>query len=194
MLGKIAMDTSSIDIRYGEFKDVLAHPRQLNNVTLIPAVIGLTGPMLTNGSFLDEYLQKQRLPVEVRALIRLREDAPWACGRIQYLFSLPQVPEEDRGEKCCMAFEFLAALEVDGKLTGVPFWCSDYYGRSVLIFSGAAPPEDVINTIAAAFWGILIENPTELIDYTDRFSHLGGGFDVEFGVEDGEPFMREVRE
>src|SRR4051812_19453159 len=116
------MDKSAIEIRYGEFKDVVARSRQFHDIALVPAVVGLTGSMLTNGSFLDEYLDKQRLPVEVRAIIRPGEDAPWVCGRIQYLFSLPRVPEEDRGEKCCMAFDFLAVLDVDGKLIGVPFW------------------------------------------------------------------------
>ena len=56
------MGRTSIDIRHGKFEDVVAHPRQFDGVTIVPAVVKLTGPSpLTNGSCLEEYLRSHDL-------------------------------------------------------------------------------------------------------------------------------------
>ena len=128
------------------------------------------------------------------ALIHPGEDAPWACGRVQRVFSLPQVPEEDRAEKSCMGFSFLAAVPEGEQLVGIPFECTDYYGKSVLIFSGDAPLQSLIDHVASAFWQVLLKAPDDLPEYTDHFFHTGAGVEVRFGVRDGEPFMEEVAE
>ena len=144
---------------------------------------------MTNGPHLEEYLAERQLPAATRAIVRPGEDAPWVCGRVQRVFSLPQLPEEERVEKSCMSFDFLAAFQEGDELVGIPFECTDYYGRSLLLFSEDAPPQPLIDRISHAFWQILLEEPEDLVDYTDHFYHHGGGFDVHFGVRDGEPFM-----
>jgi hypothetical protein len=186
------MDTSSIEIRFGEFDDVAGPARRHEEVTIVPATVRLMGYSMTNGSYLDEFTTSQGVSAEIKALIHPGEDAPWACGRIQRVFSLPQVPEEDRAEKSCMGFSFLAVLQEEGKLIGVPFECTDYYGRSVLLFSSAAPPREVMHRVAKGFWSNLLDKPHDLPDYNDRFSQLGGGFEVAFGVRDGEPFLEKL--
>jgi hypothetical protein len=78
-----------------------------------------------------------------------------------------------------------------GNLT-VPFECSDYYGESGLTFSSVKAPDEAIQrAIAEAFWGLLLSAPTDLSDYEDRLYHSGAGVWLLFGVESGEPFMRE---
>jgi hypothetical protein len=188
------MNPDSIQVRFGELEDVIGHARRHDDIAIVPARVRLTGNVMTNGSHLEDYLGAYKVSADIKGLIHPGEDAPWVCGRVQRVFSLPQVPEEDRAEKSCMGFSFLAAIAVDGALVGIPFECTDYYGRSVLLFSGDAPPKALMDRVASAFWQILLGDPNDLPEYTDRFSHLGGGFEVQFGVQDGEPFMKEVAE
>jgi hypothetical protein len=188
------MDPSSIQIRFGELQDVTGPAHRFDDINIVPANVCLTGTMLTNGPHFDEFLAANKVAPEVKALVHPGEDAPWVCGRIQRVFSLPQVPEEDRCEKSCMVFGFLAALTEQRQLIGIPFECTDYYGRTLLMFSGDAPPQQVMNRIANSFWNILLEKPSDLPEYTDHFFHTGAGVEVHFGVRDGEPFMEEIVE
>jgi hypothetical protein len=188
------MNPDSIKVRFGQLEDVVGPARRHGDIAIVPARVRLTGNMLTNGPHLQEYLAALKLPADVNALIHPGDDAPWVCGRVQLVFSLPQLPEEERAEKSCMGFSFLAALQDDGQLVGIPFECTDYYGRSLLMFSGDAPPQPLIDRIANAFWQILLDQPLDLPEYADHFYHLGAGVEVRFGVRDGEPFMEEVAE
>src|SRR5262245_21144363 len=139
------MNPDSIKVRFGELEDVVGHAHRHDDIAIVPARVRLTGSMLTNGPRLEEYLAALKVPAGVKALIHPGEDAPWVCGRVQRVFSLPQTPEEERTEKSCMNFSFLAALQEAGQLVGIPFECTDHYGRSLLIFSGAAPPRPLID-------------------------------------------------
>ncbi len=188
------MNPDSINVRFGELEDVIGPARRYADISIVPAKVQLTGSMLTNGPHFEEYLKEHKLPADIKALIRPGEDAPWACGRIQRVFSLPQLPEEERAEKSCMGFSFLAALQEDGQLVGIPFECTDYYGRSLLMFSGDAPPQPLIDRITNAFWQILLAEPQELAEYADHYYHSGAGIEVRFGIRDGEPFVEEVAE
>lgn len=186
------MNSDSIKIRFGELDDVIGPARRHEDISIVPARVQLNGSMLTNGRHFDEYLAAHKLPLDVKALIRPGEDAPWVCGRVQRVFSLPQLPEEERAEKSCMGFGFLAALQENGQLIGIPFECTDYYGRSLLVFSGDSPPQSLIDRITNSFWQLMLEAPQDLPEYSDQYYHTGAGVEVRFGVRDGEPFMEEV--
>jgi hypothetical protein len=186
------MNPDSVRVRFGELEDVIGHVRRHDDIAIVPARIRLTGSMLTNGSYLQEYLTAHKVSVDIEALIHPGQDAPWVCGRVQRVFSLPQVPEQERVEKSCMEFGFLAALEEDGQLLGIPFECTDYYGRSLLIFSGNAPAQPLIDQIANAFWQIMLEEPQDLPESIDHYYHVGAGVEMRFGVRDGEPFTEEA--
>lgn len=188
------MNPHSIQVRFGEFEDVIGNAKWHDDISIVPARVQLTGSMLTNGPYLEEYLTARKVAADIRALVNPGKDAPWVCGRVQRVFSLPQIPEEERAEKSCMGFSFLGVIKENGQLVGIPFECTDYYGRSHLLFSGNAPPQVLIDQVANAFWQILLANPDDLPEYLDQFYHLGGGFQVRFGVRDGEPFMEEVTE
>src|SRR5690606_12521782 len=107
------------------------------------------------------------------------------------IFAAQQVPEAERGEKSCFYASFLAILHENDNLA-VPFECSDYYARSALTFSTLDPPdEEIQKTIADAFWGLLLADPTDVADCQNKLYHSGAGVWIKFGIEHGEPFMRE---
>jgi hypothetical protein len=183
------MDPSSIQVCSGTLNDVLGPSISVADITFVPADVTFSG--YENGPKLAD--SAADADTATRAVVRPGEDAPWASGRIQKLFNQPQLPEEDRGEKCCMAFPFLAVM-LDGDSTlGIPFLCSDYYGESLLLFGDDPIPEkETMQRIATAFWSLLLQDATDLADYRDRMEHAGAGVTIEFGVNDGEPFMREL--
>ncbi len=101
------MNPDSIKVRFGELDDVIGPARRFDDISIVPARVQLTGSMLTNGPHLDQYLQAHDLSANIKALIRPGEDAPWACGRIQRVFSLPQLPEEERTKNHAWVLAFL---------------------------------------------------------------------------------------
>ena len=142
---------------------------------------------------LEEQLSQPFCPAAARALARPGEDAVWVRGRAQRLFFIPNTTEHERPEKSCFGGSFVALLSDDGgAYYCVPFECSDYYGRAGLKFSSEdAPPESLQRRIAAAFWGLLLLDSTDLEDYQDTLYHSGAGVTLMFGVKDGDPFLEE---
>lgn len=183
------MDQTSLEIRYGTLNDVVGPAVTHDGYTFVPADVDFQG--YENGPKLMDAMSN--VDASVRAIVRPGEDAPWVSGRIQKLFLQRQVPENERGEKCCMIYPFLAVSVSEGKAIGIPFLCTDHYGESKLYF-GDDPPHsaDTMATIGLAFWTLLLQDPRELVDYVDRMEHLGAGVTIEFGVDDGEPFMGEL--
>jgi hypothetical protein len=157
------MNPNSINVRYGELEDVIGNARRHDGIAIVPARVQLTGSMLTNGSCLEEYIAAHALAADIRALIHPGKDAPWVCGRVQRVFSLPQVPEEDRAEKSCMGFGFLAALPEGGALVGIPFECTDHYGRPRFACFGG----DVAHSLSP--------RGTRQSRHPARFARAGGG-------------------
>lgn len=181
----------SIQIRFGTFHDVLGPGISNGDFTFVPAEVDFPG--YKNGPRLADAAASA--DAATRALIHPGEDAPWACGRIQRLFQQPLVRDDDRGEKCCMCYPFLAVVKGDDSVIGIPFVCTDFYGESLVMFSNNPKLDgDTMQSIASAFWSLLLQDADELVDYQDRMEHLGAGVTIEFGVEDGEPFMRELND
>ena len=180
------MNPPNIRIEYGVLDDVLGVAVAHAGMMFVPATIRLNG--YENGAPLEEFAQ--HCDHATRTLIRPGEDAPWVSGRIQRLFRQPQASADERLEKSCIGFSFVALLaEADGHL-GIPFHCTDYYGRSRVLYSDSpVPPPALRQQIAEAFWSLLLQDPTELNDYHDTLCHHGAGVDIAFGVKDGEPFF-----
>jgi hypothetical protein len=187
------MDEPKLEIRYGNFIDIDGPVRTFGEVKIVPAKIELNGICFIPSHRLEDHLAKHGLTGEVKALVRPGEDAPWVRGRAQHLFHIPNRTEEDRPEKSFFWAGFIAILPGDDSaFFGVPFECNDYYGRSALIFSSEnAPPEAVQDQIAEAFWGLLLSEPHDLAELRDTAYHYGTGKIMEFGVENGEPFVLE---
>jgi hypothetical protein len=98
-------------------------------------------------------------------------DAAWVRARIPGLFGF--TPEPAEFEKALLHVGF-AAVTNDGA-TCYPFFCSDHYGKSALMFSDAAPEEIVKKPIANAFWESLLREPEDLADFEQRVHWLNYG-------------------
>jgi hypothetical protein len=141
---------------------------------------------------------KERAPAVWR-WARRKQDAPWVRGRLGQLFGIPWPPADQQGEKCCFWQELAAAYHGGGgSLAGVIFLCCDYYGSSGVMFEEQRPrrapaiSEGDQRRVATALWELLLEEPGDVPEYTDRMYHSGAGVWVEFGIRRGRPFMREV--
>jgi hypothetical protein len=133
---------------------------------------------------------------EVRALVAQGCAAPWVRGRVERLFFSEPVFEPDRREKSSLYASFVAVISSDGVMIGVPFECTDYYFKASLTFSTGAdePAREVRERIAVAFWGMLLDDPWDVSDYSDRMVHGGAGVTYAYGIHDGAVFVREIED
>jgi len=183
------MSQSVFNIRHGQFHDISGRTQRRNDISYVSARVTLTGTWF-QASF-DLVDTVTAMSNETMAIVHPGEDAPWVLGRLRRLFGTQQIPEEERPEKSFFYASFLAVFHSDDHLA-IPFECRDYYGKSALTFSTDDPPaEEIQERIAKDFWGLLLEEPTELEDYEDKMYHSGAGVWIHFGVKDGEPFMIE---
>ena len=187
------MDLPDVEIRHGEFIDLDGPAKTFGEITFAPARVELHGYDHNSASDLQHYLEQAEVSAEIKALVRPGDDAPWVRGRAQRLFFVPNTTEEDRPEKTCFCAAFIALIRDSGdKYFGVPFECMDYYCKTTLYFSEEnGPPISLQQRIAAAFWGLLLSDPTDVDDYRDSFFHSGAGVMIDFGIDDGEPFIEE---
>jgi hypothetical protein len=72
--------------------------------------------------------------------------------------------------------------------------CTDYYGRTGLMFSPEGPDQTMQAKIAAAFWSFLLESPNDLEDFEATVYHSGAGVWMHFGCRDGDPCYDESDE
>jgi hypothetical protein len=175
--------------RYGKFHELNGPARQHDGIIFVPARVTLTGTAFDYVFPLADCLDE--VFTATKAIVRFGVDAPWVLGRLMRLFGIKRLPVEDRGEKTCFYAAFLAVLPEQGNLA-VPFECTDNYLESCLMFSSEdAPPHEVQETIAGAFWGLLLTEPDELKDYKERMLFQGEDIWIRFGVEHGEPYLVE---
>jgi hypothetical protein len=203
------MDLSNVTVRYGkptplqvqlaagEMRVWHGTPRTWKDTTIVAARVGLKGPSFSLTHELAEHVKRRELPANVRALFLDAYDGPWVRGRIERLFGVSSPPEQERYEKTGLHAEFVAVFsEQGGGLVAVPFWCTDHYLKSGLMFSEKEdrPPAELCDSIAEAFWGLLLADPYDLPDYNDRMFHSGAGVWLAFGVAHGKPFIDEQEE
>lgn len=183
------MTESSFHIQHGQLHDVAGPARQHQGIIFVPARVTLTGAVFEYVFPLADCLEE--VFAATRAILQPGADAPWVLGRLKRLFGIERLPIENRGKKTCFYAAFLAVLPERGNLA-VPFECTDNYLETALMFSSEnAPPQDLQETIARAFWGLLLTEPDELTDYNERMLFQGEGIWIRFGVEHGEPFLVE---
>jgi hypothetical protein len=176
---------SDFDIRYGELIDVYGHSAKSKEFTFVPARIQLSGTMHSLGDCFDEH---PRLP---RGVIPVHADAAFVRARIPCVFGYTPTYDEEQ-EKSLLSEGFVAVLP-DGK-TAIPFECTDYYGRSSLMFSGDGPEESVRSQIADAFWELMASEPNALEDFGQDVFHVGAGVWMQFGCKHGEVYCDESDE
>jgi hypothetical protein len=65
------------------------------------------------------------------------------------------------------------------------FCYADHYGSSALMFSEVGPDDAAKDSIAPAFWNLLLRDAEDLADYRARIFHPGACVWLEFACEDG---------
>jgi hypothetical protein len=186
------MNTPSINIRHGKLLNITGRPVRTGCITFLPADVELAGSDAQYSQPLKDYVSKKS--PKARSTIQSNVDAPWALGRILYLFGghllsdLKEFGSELNHSLFCQSF--MAVLHDDDNLS-IPFVCMDYFCESHLRFSSdqslSATTKD---KIAESFWGLLLSDSAELEDYECSLLHskIGSG-QIRFGVADGEPFL-----
>jgi hypothetical protein len=183
------------------YADILIGPVRARHGVALAAVAPLKtdgcGSFRHGAAFADHPWLKELAP-QVWRWARRQQDAPWVRGRLERLFRVPAAAAADQGEKCCFNHYLAAAVpNDDGSFTTVVFICCDYYGASEILFEEPAPhaepriAPDVRRRLAAALWDLVLEDPADVPEYTDRLCHAGAGVWIRFGIRRGRPFMIE---
>ncbi|MEZ6139267.1 MAG: hypothetical protein R3B84_01735 [Zavarzinella sp.] len=133
-------------------------------------------------------IPSQLIPPILKNPLTNHFEVAWVRARIPSVFKITPDPTEI--EKTVLFMGFVAAAE--NKMEGVPFWCSDYYGRTSLTFSEEESDESLKDQVANAYWGLLLAEPEILQDFDVKVMHMGANVTLHFGCEDGEPFLREI--
>lgn len=130
---------------------------------------------------------------DLRELLEHKCDAMWVRARIKALFNIDSPPEGERIEKSFMFFGFVAVILRSRKVACL-FECTDYYGSSHLFFSEQGPEPEIQSAIASAFWEMLLSDPEQLAEFSDKAYHVGAGIWMAYGYKQGEFFYEEEQE
>jgi hypothetical protein len=155
----------------------------------MPAYVELDGGSFSLGYRLCDHLGSQVPPV-LRFPVKEGFDVAWVRARIPRLFGF--TPEPSEVEKALLYVGF-AAVTTDGSVC-FPFFCSDHYGKSALMFSDAGPAEIVKLSIANAFWETLVQEPDDLTDFEQRVYHPGAMVWLTYGCDAGRVYCDESEE
>ena len=170
-----------MQIRFGTLDDVFGRPATSGGFVFLPAAVELEGDDVS-----DEFLMRDAVgPQPPAILIRPLEqqyDAAWVRARLPQVFGYTPIPAEV--EKSLLDVGFVAVPS--GSEVGIPFICSDYYGRTGLVFSELGPEPDVQAAIAAAFWQLLLSAPEDVADFESAVYHPGAGVWMQFGCSHGD--------
>jgi len=173
-------------VDFGTLHDVIGRPASHSGVTFVPALVELDGTMFSTEFYLRDFAGPQP-PVVLAGPMQQQFDAAWVRARLPVVFGF--VPEVAEVEKALLDVGFVAVPERSS--VGIPFVCTDYYGRTGLTFSPEGPDRAIQALIARAFWPLLLQEPDELADFSARVYHPGTGNWMHFGCEHGEPYCEE---
>lgn len=144
-----------------------------------------------NGSATDFFLNDHVPcpPAVLRPLINTR-DAAWVRARIPFVFHFTPEPADLERNLICTGFVAVDAT----KLLGFPFFCTDVFGRTGLIFSTTGPDRETRQAIAASFWELLLDSPNALVDYSESMYNPETAVWFQFGCENGSVYCRQTIE
>ena len=175
-----------MNIRHAQLQNVYGRAAMHGGFTIVPADVQLTGTMFDPSFHLRE-LPSNRIPPVLRVPIEQLFDVAWVRARLPAVFGV--TPEPSETEKTFLQQAFVAVPE--GSDEGIAFECSDYYGKTSLMFSEAETDEPLKSRIADAFWSLLLSEPDALADFTGHSYHIGAGVWLHYGCANGEPFCYE---
>lgn len=175
-----------MNVRHATLMNVFGRPAKYAGFSIMPAHLKLEGQMF-RPSYRLAQLPSDRIPPVLRIPIERGFDVAWVRARIPIVFGY--APDVSEVEKSVLYEGFLAVSENAGD--AVPFECSDYYGKTSLTFSPAETDEPLKQSVADAFWGVLLADPNALADFEAR-THSEGH--AGYGCRDGEPYSLETED
>jgi hypothetical protein len=173
-------------VEFGTLHNVVGKAATHDGFSFVPAMVDLNGHRFSFDFDLRDAVG-ERPPAILTRPIQEGYDAAWVRARLPRVFAF--TPELSEVEKSVLHVGFVAVAS--GSTAGFPFVCTDYYGRTNLMFSPEGPDQDTQVKIAAAFWSLLLESPDDLEDFQAAVYHPGAGIWMHFGCADGEPYYRE---
>jgi len=173
-------------VRNAKLLDVFGRPAKQAGFTIVPAQVELDGMMFQPSFHLNE-LSSDRIPAVLRAPIQQQFDVAWVRARLPVVFGL--TPEPSEIEKTFLHQGFVVVPDESDE--GIALECSDYYGKTSLVFSHAERDESLKTRVANAFWSLLLSEPDALADFAGRIYHDGAGVWLNYGCENGEPYCFE---
>jgi hypothetical protein len=176
-------------IQFGKLLNAFGKPATHKGFTFTPADVELTGKSFTIGFDLADSIVG-RPPVILARPLKENYDAAWVRAKLPRVFSF--TPKLSDMEKSLLDVGFVAVAA--GSSDGIPFVCTDYYGRTGLTFSPDGPDADTKAKIAAAFWSLLLREPDDLEDFAASVMHPGAGVWMHFGCVNGVPTYGESGE
>jgi hypothetical protein len=184
-----ASSMNDIHLQFGTLLEILGKTATHAGFTFVPAAVKLHGSVFSTDFYFRDSAGA-RPPAILARPIEEQYDAAWVRARLPRVFGF--TPEISEAEKSLLDVGFVAVAV--GSPVGFPFICSDYYGRTGIMFSPEGPDHDTQAKIAAAFWSLLLKTPDDLADFEAAVYHPGAGVWLHFACKDGEPSCRESQE
>jgi hypothetical protein len=179
----------AMQVQFGTLQNVFGNAVNHPGFTRVPAAVELAG----NGFSTAYYLRDaagEGPPAILARPIKEQYDVAWVRARLPRVFGF--TPDLSEVEKSLLYVGFVAIAERSS--VGWPFICTDYYGRTGLMFSPEGPDQSTQTKIAAAYWSLLLQTPDDLEDFEATVYHPGAGIWMHLGCQDGEPTYSESDE
>jgi hypothetical protein len=176
-----------VEVRHGTLLNVFGKPAKHAGYTFMPAYVELDETSFSHDYRLSDHVSGREAPA-LRFPVEHGFDAAWVRARIPSVFGF--TPEKAEVEKALLYVGLVAVPE--GEAVCYPFICTDHYGRSALMFSDDGPEEAVKRSIAAGFWGLLMQNSEDVTDFVERVNGPMGW--LNYGCEAGRVYCEESLE
>lgn len=175
-----------MDVLFGELVDVLGRAVASPSFSFVPVDFAFAASPSSPEHRLEDHATP--LPAPLQGHFDQGVNAHWVVARLMRTFGYR--PELGTVEKTLVHAALLAVPAGGGP--AIPFVCADHYGNTSLWFSDAGPEAETKAAIARAFWGVLLERPTELEDFEEVVLDPGLGVWVRLGCRDGELVCEEA--
>jgi hypothetical protein len=170
-----------MQIQFGTLVNVFGKPAMQGDWTFVSAAIELDGNGFSTDFYLSDFAGAHP-PSILAGPLQHEYDAAWVRARLPQVFGLtPELPEV---EKSLLDVGFVAVAK--GNSVGFPFICTDYYGRTGIMFSPDGPELDTQAKIASAFWSLFLQTPDDVVDFEATVYHPGAGVWMHFSCQDGD--------
>jgi hypothetical protein len=176
-------------LRFGTFSGARGHSASHEGWAFSAGIGQPEGSSFKTSHRLREFVALDDAPEVLRRPLEERYDAAWVRARLPRVFGYePSVSDVEKS----LLWEAFSATHTNGDV--YVFCCVDHYGKSGLMFSDAGPEAAIKDSIAHAFWSLILANPNDLADYQVRMFHDGAGVWLDYECRAGHLSLTETPE